>query len=440
MTSVSGGQLDSSTRLTRRLSVLPAALGLLAIAVLLGTARVVVDGEPAWAGTAVLLSAVAVAVTVATGHPVGLYTGLLVYGIAIVAADVDSSARSLAAAVVAALVVHELVRISLDARRPARFGPRFWVRTALRTAALAAALVALVAFASAVADTELPTWLVPIALAASALPMLVRRLAVGSDETSPTGRTPSAVATLLWIGLAVLAAGVTGAVATLGATARSQIERTSPTSVPHSEAITTSTSVPSDSLVAEPSGFEPVLAAAMFLATMLIVGAILIALRRREMIFDLDELDMGLDDSTLGFEGPGQADLDDRIEIGEDDMGRLLADLALDIASERDPGRAIRFAYANVERRLADLGVERQDSETEQEFLVRAIPALEGGDSAMVELTELFEQARFGHVAVSESMRGRALAAVDRLRDALGPAIDPATDPGAAPVDGEAGR
>jgi hypothetical protein len=325
-----------------------------------------------------------------------------------VGGEVSSSSRALAAVVVTMLVAHELVRLSLDARRPARFGPRFWVRFGLRTVALSILVAGVAFFAGAVAETALPAWLVPLGLAAIALPLIARRVVTGSlaEVSAPALRGALALGVFV----------VTIAAVVLGSTARSQIESTSSDPAPPSSAVPT---IEPEPLFPEPSAMEPISAFVLFIVTMLIVGAILVALRRRETTYDLDELDMSLDDSTLGLVGPGQADLeDDRIELDDEDVDRLLAQLALDIAGERDPGRAVRFAYANTERLLTELGLARDDHETEQEFLVRAIPTLGGDGPALVELTDLFERARFGHTPITEPMRERALDAVELLRRA----------------------
>ncbi|MGI9615264.1 MAG: DUF4129 domain-containing protein [Acidimicrobiales bacterium] len=419
MTSVTGGEIDSSTLLSRRLSVLPAILGLVAIIVLVATGRLVLSNEPEWPRTVVIVAALAVIVTVVSGYPVGLYSGLALFGAAIVGGQVSDSTVSLALAVVAMVVAHELVRVSLDARRPTRFGPRFWTRFFVRTATLALLVIGITFFAGAMADVSLPTWLVPIAITVAALPLVAHRF---------VGR----LAVLLSALLALTLAGVVTMGAVLGSTARSQIERSDPP-VASSDASSPTTTAPVvEPALAEASSLEPIAAVALFFVVMLIVGAILIALRRREMTFDLDEIDMDLDETALGFTGPGQADLDDEIEIDQDTIARLLADLALDMSTEPDAGRAVRYAYANTERRLGELGVVRAESETEQEFLARAMPSLGGEADAMIELTTLFERARFGHVPVSESMRERAIDAVGRLRSATGPVTaSVATDTGA---------
>lgn len=413
MTSTSGDRLEASSTRTRRLSLLPAILGLSSIALLLATAQVVLPDEPAWTGTAVIIAVLAVAVTVVSGYPVGLYTGLLVYAVAMVGGEIDSSTRSLAVAAVTMLVAHELIRVSLDARRPARFGPRFWTRFALRTAALSAAVAGIAWFAGSVSEWSLPPWVVPIGLASAAFPLLAWRL-IGN-----VGSGPLSALVMVAVALAIAALTIGGAVP--GSVARSQIERSTTTTVGLDQ---TSVTVPpsQESPDDEASVLEPLASIVLFFVTMLIVGAIIVALRRRAMDFDLDELDMDQEDATLGFAGPGHADLDDDdVEIGEEDLDRLLAGLALDISGERDPGRAIRYAYANTERGLAELEIVREESETEQEFLTRAMPTLGTQGTAMVELTDLFEQARFGHLPVSEAMRARALAAVEQLRQTTVP-------------------
>ncbi len=417
MTSVTGDTVEAASRRIRRFSVLPAILGLVAIVVLLVAARMVLDDEPPWPATAVLLAAIAVGATVATGFPVGLYVGLAVYAVAMVGGDVADRALTLTVATGSMVVAHELVRASLDARRPARFGPRVWFRSAARTVVLVAAVAAVSAFARWIDDASPSAWLVPLGITAAALPLVAHRIVDGLPKVVAAG-----------LALVIAGAAVFGAVA--GATARSQIERAStPIAEPppgllsdDDDTTATTLSAAAESLAADGAGLQQLIASVLFAITVLIVGAIILALRREEMVFEIGEVDLDLDDATLGFAGSGEADVDDDlVAIDDETIGQLLADLALDITSERDAGRAVRYAYANVERRLAELGVVPVDSETEQEFLVRAIPALGEDGRAMADLTRLFERARFGHVPISEAMRTEALIAVDRLRVATTP-------------------
>jgi hypothetical protein len=97
-----------------------------------------------------------------------------------------------------------------------------------------------------------------------------------------------------------------------------------------------------------------------------------------------------------------------------------------DLRSEPDPRRAVIAAYARMERGMAARGFARQPWETPTEYLRRA---LSGGTSAAAfpaggleplrELTALAERARFSTLAVDESMRSRAITALESLRASL---------------------
>ena len=107
------------------------------------------------------------------------------------------------------------------------------------------------------------------------------------------------------------------------------------------------------------------------------------------------------------------------MEVGGEDLARLLADLRFDIEAEPDPGRAIRYAYANIERRLSALHPPRSRTETEREYLERTLARVGSAGPAMTELTELFERARFATAPADEPMRERALGAIAQLETAL---------------------
>ena len=418
MTSITGSDVGASTLQTRRLSILPALLGLASILLLFITGQLAgIVGGGFWGQPLVLVAVACLAVTIITGHPVGIYIGMMFFVIAALTGDEPLSGTSLAIAVVGMIVVHEVARASLDARRPARFGPGLWLRYGVRTAAVAAAVAGAAFLGADVRDLELPNWLVPVGLAVASIPLLARRVMTGpSNNPDPNGPVIGPNPLRVTLGLLIAATAITGSI--LGATARSDIENVRP--VESRTASTTVTTEPEQPLVPldDAAVVERGVAILLFFITMLVVGFLYIALKRPEVTYDLDDLDMDLDDSQLALAGPGQADLDDEVEIDERELVKLLDELALDISAEQDPGRAIRFAYANVERRLGDMGVVRPESETEQEFLTRALPSLGPQGDAMVRLTSLFEQARFGHLPMTEPMRAEALDAVQALRDA----------------------
>ncbi|MEL7209542.1 MAG: DUF4129 domain-containing protein, partial [Actinomycetota bacterium] len=192
---------------------------------------------------------------------------------------------------------------------------------------------------------------------------------------------------------------------------------------------------------APPSGASrQLLTIAVGVVVLLVMGLLLIALRRPEVAFELDDLHLDVDSRTLSLSKPGDADLDDiDAVIDERAYARLLDDLLIDIATEADPARAIRYGYVTVENRLADAGIGRRPSETEQDLLRRALPTLPDDRGAFVTLTALFERARFGFDEVTEDMRAEAVEAVSSLKEALttGPEADPAPEraPGQRPAE-----
>jgi Domain of unknown function (DUF4129) len=111
-----------------------------------------------------------------------------------------------------------------------------------------------------------------------------------------------------------------------------------------------------------------------------------------------------------------------------DDATIAMLDASLDdLRREPDARRAVTAAYARMERGLAARGFARQPSETPTEYFRRALSA-EAGGSAVVgveplgELTTLAERARFSAFAIDETMRSRAIAALETLRGELRPA------------------
>jgi hypothetical protein len=110
-----------------------------------------------------------------------------------------------------------------------------------------------------------------------------------------------------------------------------------------------------------------------------------------------------------------------------DDETIAVLDASLDdLRGEPDPRRAVIAAYARTERGLAARGFARQPSETPTEYLQRALTG--GKDTSDVrlfgvaplgELTALAERARFSALAVDETMRTRAIAALEALRREL---------------------
>ncbi len=407
----------SASLLARRLSILPAVVGLIGVAMLpLGSAMVgFTDAPRGW--MMVALAASLVLVTVLSGASFGLYLGLAVLGGAGLAIDGPPTLPELLALVLTILAVHETVRFSLDARRPSRFGPGLiagYLRRSLATAGLLA-IATTIAWWLADQPARSAAW-IPIGLAAAALPLFARS---GADALARRERLEHPVlraVTAAACGLVVLS------IVVVAAQARTAIDSDPDPGPTASAPATTSSPVTTvGETVIDPEAGRRILLLSGVVILILGIGALLLALRRQEAIFELDEIDTGLEDRTLGFALPGQADQEDEIiDVDDQDLADLLHGLRLDMASQTDPGRAIRFGYANIERRLDEVGLSRTGSETEREFLERTMPSLGGSGSAMQALTKLFERARFGHEPVDEGMRQAALGAVQELLDSLG--------------------
>ena len=174
-------------RTTRRLSVLPAVVGLVGVTWVLVGAWVAgltaTDRGWTWA----VVAAMAVLATVLTGSVAGLYSGLgLLIAVALFVADVETVLELLGLCLFL-VMTHETVRFSLDARRPARFDRRLLVATFLRTAALAAVVTAtvLVLHPLAATDPQGPAWL-PLGLAGAGLPLLARSGGEQLDRLAPS--------------------------------------------------------------------------------------------------------------------------------------------------------------------------------------------------------------------------------------------------------------
>jgi hypothetical protein len=98
-----------------------------------------------------------------------------------------------------------------------------------------------------------------------------------------------------------------------------------------------------------------------------------------------------------------------------------------DLRSEPDPRRAVVAAYARTEGGLAASGFARNPSETPTEYLGRAQTVGAEGPlasrpiavRALAELTGLAEHARFSTIAIDETMRARAIDALEELRRSL---------------------
>lgn len=411
------------TLVTRTLLLLPALVGLVGIGatVLAGVAGGVIDGRQGW--TAAIVAALAVTVTVVTGGSYGLYAGLTILAVGGLVADGGPTAVEVTALPILLLLVHEIVRFSLDARSPSRFGPGVVVRYAIRVLisglVIAVASAAVHAVIDVVAGTDEPVGgtariLIPLGLGAAALPLFVRRGAELLDRTD-FRRTRFGATTV-----AVLAVTLTVAivlVAAIGAETQRRVNDDPQPDAPAAPTTTTTTTeVPADEASQAGEQTRTLPGWTVLLGVAVLAVLIYLILRRDEAIFELEDVDRRVEEGAIDLAVGGLGDPEDEtVEVDEDALARMLRDLQLDISAEADPGRAIRFGYATIEQQLADRRLVRAATETEREFLGRAIPRLGEAAAAMATLTGLFEVARFGHEPVTEGMRQEALTAIDAL-------------------------
>jgi hypothetical protein len=100
-------------------------------------------------------------------------------------------------------------------------------------------------------------------------------------------------------------------------------------------------------------------------------------------------------------------------------VSAVLEDALDDLRAERDARRAVIAAYARLEGTLARHGVPRRPSEAPLEYLSRILLELEVTPEAVLDLTELFEQAKFSRRRIDASMKHEAIDALAAVRDDL---------------------
>jgi hypothetical protein len=109
-------------------------------------------------------------------------------------------------------------------------------------------------------------------------------------------------------------------------------------------------------------------------------------------------------------------------EPATDELAAAVSDAIDDLRAEPDARRAVIAAYARMEGALARHGQARHPAETPFEYLSRILLALRVRGSAVRELTELFERAKFSTHPVDETMKERAVSALLAVREDLTPA------------------
>lgn len=411
MTAATEAQDRAAIRWT--LSLLPALVGLAGIVVMVLGAILsgIPDGRQGW--TAIGIAAIVIAASVISGSSYGLYLALAILVAGGFVVDGGPSTAELAILVFTLVIVHEIVRFSLDTRRPSRLAPGLAVRYGLRSIVVAVLLVVAALAIEAFADRA-PTnqfW-IPVAVAVTAIPTFAIYGAERLQSASRFGKYFDSHVTRAVIA-AVATAGIV-AIVVVGAQARSSLVPTVADPAASVTGPTTTTTAPAISEVTTPGRTaDPWMVA---VAVAVIAVMIYFILRRPEAVFELEEAEQPIEDRSFELGATGLADSEaELVNLDSETLARLLGELQLDISSERDPSRAIRFGYATIEQRLADIGVHRADVETEREFLARTMTPLGSAAGAMTTLTGLFERARFGTDPVSEAMRAQALEAIDDL-------------------------
>jgi hypothetical protein len=100
-------------------------------------------------------------------------------------------------------------------------------------------------------------------------------------------------------------------------------------------------------------------------------------------------------------------------------LAELLEVTVEDLRRERDARRAVIAAYARMEQALALHGTPRRPSEAPLEYLGRALRELDVPAEAALDLTALFERAKFSLHPIDAGMKDEAISALVTVRDEL---------------------
>lgn len=104
----------------------------------------------------------------------------------------------------------------------------------------------------------------------------------------------------------------------------------------------------------------------------------------------------------------------------EEELGAAVGESIDDLRRESDPRRAVIAAYARMEGVLRRHGRARRAAEAPYEYLERVLGDLRIRPSAVKELTELFERAKFSVHRIDGGMKTRAIDALVAVREDLG--------------------
>ncbi len=102
-----------------------------------------------------------------------------------------------------------------------------------------------------------------------------------------------------------------------------------------------------------------------------------------------------------------------------DELTSAVSDAIDDLEQERDARRAVIAAYARMEATLGEHGFPRRPSEAPLEYLSRVLLALRVRAAAVLDLTDLFERAKFSRHTIDAEMKREAIAALVAVRDDL---------------------
>jgi len=103
----------------------------------------------------------------------------------------------------------------------------------------------------------------------------------------------------------------------------------------------------------------------------------------------------------------------------EEDLAQVVETTIEDLRREPDARRAVIAAYANMERVLSAHGLGRRGAETPFEYLAHVLRERDVRESAVRQLTKLFEYAKFSAHEIDSAMKEEAIGALENVRDDL---------------------
>lgn len=382
---------------------------------------------------AVLLFGVALWSRSAAWREAGL--GFVLAAVAFVAVDRPATSRAwVLAAAPAVVLVAEAARVAVDARR--RSGACHVEAAVWRGAAVAAAAGAAVAVLAALAVLILvPSGTVPGGLLPAALALAVAAVLAVAGGLHRLVRRRAAVRRP-GPALAVMVAVLVGAAAlgAAGAEARSAILRGTfggPSATPVSaapdraaaETATTVAAAPADGISLDTGRVS------WWVGLAVIVAGIVAIVRfgqRQQLVPPEDLVPDPVSRDRLDAVG---ALIEPSATIDRAATLAAVDEALVQLRADAEPRTAVRLAYATVAQGLGRGELVRSATETEGEYLGRALDLLGAGGADLAALTELFARARFSAEPVDEPMRAAALAALERIRVAV---ADRSTVPGRA--------